>query len=477
MANVTEPIRRAAQVNPTGIAVVRADHSAVPYRHFDWMVDAVARHLLTIGLRAGQTVGLAIARPDEFAGLIVALALARLGVASADPALPSERMDLCIVETGCAAKPNVAAVSMDSVLAGIRQSPASAAPVPIQRDASLVFRIFASSSTIGAPNFCAVSHAVMARRVADSLLVTGRLPAVQMYAIGLGNNWGCTRMLRTLSTGGTLVLSSSSQALASIRRHRVGGLSIAPMSLQAILVNMAADAPRPSSLELIEIGGSVVPPRLAALTRQRLCETLFSHFGSAETGGVASGRLSAFADIHGGVGYLHRGVDMEAVDDSGEPLPPGSEGALRIRGPNVIPSYIGDDIASAVAFRDGWFHSGDFGFISPDGLLSVTGREGDQINAGGIKLSPRSVEDVLRALPDISDAAAFAVPDRMGVHQIWAAIVAPVPVDPSALHVACRIRLAEKAPKFLVQVPRIPRNANGKLVRAELLRFAADQPP
>jgi acyl-coenzyme A synthetase/AMP-(fatty) acid ligase len=63
----------------------------------------------------------------------------------------------------------------------------------------------------------------------------------------------------------------------------------------------------------------------------------------------------------------------------------------------------------------------------------------------------------------------------MGVQQIWAAIVAPVPVDLSVQHLACRPRPAEKASKFIVQVSRIPRNANGKLVRAVLARFAADQ--
>jgi acyl-CoA synthetase (AMP-forming)/AMP-acid ligase II len=475
--NVTEPIRRAAHANPAGVAVVRADHSTVPYQPFDRMIDAMARHLATLGLVAGQTVGLAIEGPDEFAGMLLALALARLGVASADPALPSARMDLCIVEARRPAAPNVATVTVDSLLAGMQQSPEDATPLPIHPDASLMFRIFASSGTTGTPNFSAVSHALMAGRVADSSHAIGRAPSVQLCAIGLGITWGCTRMLRTFWTGGTLAISNPTQALACIRRHKVSAVSITPISLQQVLAAMPADAPRPSSLQLIEVGGSVLSPRLAAMTRQRLCETLFSHFGSTETGGVASGRFSMFADTQEGVGYLRPGVEVEALGDEGSPLPPGSEGALRIRGPHAVTGYVGDDVASATAFRDGWFHSGDLGSVSPDGLLSITGREGDFINAGGIKLSPKIVEDVLRSLPDISDAAAFGVPDRMGVQQIWAAFVAPVPVDPSVVHAACRTRLAEKAPKFLIQVNRIPRNANGKLVRPELARFAADQQP
>ena len=477
MANVTEPIRRAACVNPAGIAVVRTDHSTVPYWQLDCMIDAVARHLMTNGVAAGQTVGLAITGPDEFRGLVVALALARLGVTSADPALPAERMDLCIVEAGSTTRPNIATLSVDSLLAGIWQSSGDIAPIRIFPDTSRVFRIFASPGITGVPNFAAISHAMMARRVTDSARAIGPVPAVQLCAHGLGSSRDCIRMLRTLGAGKTLVLSDPTQALASIRRHKVTGLSIAPNALRTILLSMAADAPRPSSLQLIEVGGSVLPPRLAAMTRQKLCETLLSHYGSTETGGVASGRLSAFADAQGSVGYIHPGVEVEALDDAGLPLPPGTEGPLRIRGPNVITGYVGDETMSAAAFRDGWFHSGDIGFVSPEGLLSVTGRDDDLINAGGIKLSPRTVEDVLRSLPDVSDAAAFGVPDRMGVQQIWAAIVAPVPVDLSELHIACRLRLADKAPRLIIQINHIPRNANGNLVRAELLRFAANQPP
>ena len=159
------------------------------------------------------------------------------------------------------------------------------------------------------------------------------------------------------------------------------------------------------------------------------------------------------------------------------PLPPNTEGILRIRGANVIAGYVGDEAASAAVFRDGWFYCGDIGAVSPDGLLTVSGRDGDFINAGGNKLSPLVVEDVLLSLPQVTEAAAFGVPDRMGVVQIWAAIVSAAPVEMTVLQALCRDRLAEKAPKFIIQIKGLPRNANGKLVRAELIRFAAERQP
>jgi long-subunit acyl-CoA synthetase (AMP-forming) len=90
-------------------------------------------------------------------------------------------------------------------------------------------------------------------------------------------------------------------------------------------------------------------------------------YGSTETGGVASRYLSALGDTPGAVGFVHVGVTVEAVDDDDRTLPPNAEGILRIRGANVIAGHLGDDDASASAFRNGWFYCGDIGAVSPGG--------------------------------------------------------------------------------------------------------------
>jgi acyl-CoA synthetase (AMP-forming)/AMP-acid ligase II len=473
--NITEPIRRSARLNPAAVAVIRADNTSVSYRAFDRMIDAAAGSLTACGIVPGQTVGLAITGPDEFPGLIVALALARLGVTSADPALTAERMDVSIIEGGRAAKPGARSLAIEAILAGM--TAADLPPVGPHPDGSAVFRIFGSSGTTGTPNFSAISHDLMAARVTDSWLAVGRIPAVQICAIGMGITWGCTRMLRTFWTGGTLVLTNPRDAVTAIRRHKVNALSIAPISLQQVLAAMpAGDAP-PASLEMIEVSGSALPSGLGLVVRQKLCGTLFSHFGATEAGGIASGPLPASGHAPGVVGYVHAGMAIEAVDTDGRALPPNTEGILRIRGANVISGYLGDAAASAAVFRDGWFYCGDIGAVSSDGLLTISGRDDDFINAGGNKLSPRVVEDVLLLAPQVTEAAAFGVPDRMGVVQIWAAIVSAAPVDITVLQALCREKLAEKAPKFILQIKGLPRNANGKIVRAELIKFAALRQP
>lgn len=131
-----------------------------------------------------------------------------------------------------------------------------------------------------------------------------------------------------------------------------------------------------------------------------------------------------------------------------------------------------DDEASAQAFRDGWFVSGDIGAVWPDGMLTVTGRVSDLINRGGTKVSPRVIEQALLSLPTVIDAAAFGVPDASGLEQIWAAIVARARIDDTVLNAFCQRALPGISPTTILQMAALPRNENGKLLREQLVAIA-----
>jgi acyl-coenzyme A synthetase/AMP-(fatty) acid ligase len=435
----------------------------VSYAALDRLVDAAAARLVAAGFAAGQTVALAIAGPDEFRGLVAALALARIGVASADPALPAANLDGWIVEPGRPAPPNLRGIPIGDLLA------APAAPVPPHPGGAAVCRIFGSSGTTGTPKFAALSHALVVRRVMSVALSMGSAPAVRICGVGFGITWGFHTVLRTLWAGGTLVLTDPAQALAAIRRHAVTSLVIAPASLRTLVESLPATAAPLPSLREIEVGGSALPPRLYDLVRQRLCPTVIGYVGATEVGGVASAPL---AEVPGAAGILHAGVTVEAVDEADRPLPAGTEGILRIRSALLAPGYLDGGAASEAVFRDGWFYSGDLGSVSADGRLTLRGRVSEVINAGGVKVSPQVIEDVLLAIPDVAEAAAFGVPDRLGVVQIWAAIVAPRPIPQATLQAACRVGLAGRAPRMIVQIKALPRNANGKVMREALVQAA-----
>ena len=195
-------------------------------------------------------------------------------------------------------------------------------------------------------------------------------------------------------------------------------------------------------------------------------------FGASETSVVAMGRYEQLVRVPQSVGVLEPGVAAQAVDAEHRPLPPGAEGLIRVRTPGDIAGYLDDPAATAATFRDGWFYTGDLGAVMADGHLVISGRAVEVINHGGMKISPRIVEDTLLSVPEISQAAAFGVPDSDGVTQVWAAVVATAPIDGAALNRLCAARLGALAPKFILQMPDLPRNANGKVMTHVLVDLA-----
>jgi acyl-CoA synthetase (AMP-forming)/AMP-acid ligase II len=145
---------------------------------------------------------------------------------------------------------------------------------------------------------------------------------------------------------------------------------------------------------------------------------------------------------------------------------------LRIRTPGMIAGYLDATPAAGTGFRDGWFHPGDVGLVTKDRVLVLSGRVTEIINTGGLKISPRRIEDVLLAYPGISQAAAFGVEDDDGLPVIWAAIVTDKPLDGPAFNQFCQARLGGAAPRAILQMPDLPRNENGKVLVSRLAELA-----
>ncbi len=157
---------------------------------------------------------------------------------------------------------------------------------------------------------------------------------------------------------------------------------------------------------------------------------------------------------------------------SPQPLQQGDEGEICVRGPAVIAGYEGD--VDAASFVDGWFRTGDLGYLDADGYLFITGRLRDTINRGGEKVAPREIEEVLLAHPAVRDAAVLGEPDPLYGQRVVAYIVPTCPWDArveAELRAHCAARLsAYKTPEAFYVVGALPRNANGKLSRRALKR-------
>ena len=120
---------------------------------------------------------------------------------------------------------------------------------------------------------------------------------------------------------------------------------------------------------------------------------------------------------------LATGIEIAALDDDWRPVGPGAEGEVAVRGPSVVDEYLGNPAATAAAFRDGWFRTGDVGRLSADGYLLLVGRVKELINRAGEKISPYEVEDVLLGHPAVAEAAAYPVPDEKYGEKVGVVVV------------------------------------------------------
>ena len=476
--NITDPLRQRAQLHPDKTAVVRLDSAGVSYGDLDRTVDTIARWMLDLGLRPGDTAMIAF-RP-HFMYLALALAAARIGVAGAPITHPPAACAGCLAPGNMPALDGVRTIPVDIGLFRAPTPEVAVPPVPSHQDDAAICGYFPSSGTTGVPKRIGISHALMSRRIASKERFAP-LPGEprQIFVTGPQGAYGFRDTLRVLGQGGLVVfVSSIEDTLACIPRHEVNYLIAAPTLVQRLVAARPVDARPFPSLAFIEVGGSHLPTAVWRGARACLCPNVVSTYGAAEIGSVATALVQDLVDHPHAVGRIYPGVEVQAVDADDRPLPAGAEGILRIRSDLCVDGYHDDPVASAEVFRDGWFYPGDLGAVSADGRLDVTGRATEVINHGGAKISPHAIEGVLLAQPGIVDAAAFGVPDAEGMMQIWAAVVVQPAFDEGAFRRACGAELHSHAPKFFFKLDELPRNAGGKVMREELVRLvlARQQP-
>ena len=212
-----------------------------------------------------------------------------------------------------------------------------------------------------------------------------------------------------------------------------------------------------------------------AAWRERTGHTILERYGMSETVMLTSNPYDpADGERRGGtVGFPLPGVGLRVVDGDGAALPPGTVGAIEVRGPNVFAGYWRMPEKTRAEFSaDGWFRTGDVGVIDDLGYVSIVGRSKDLIISGGYNVYPAEIEDVCNELPGVAETAVVGVPHADFGEAVVAVVVprAGASVDPDAVTSALKAKIANfKVPKAVFVVPELPRNAMGK-VQKNLLR-------
>jgi malonyl-CoA/methylmalonyl-CoA synthetase len=217
------------------------------------------------------------------------------------------------------------------------------------------------------------------------------------------------------------------------------------------------------TVRLFVSGSAPLPASVLEAFREKFGQTILERYGMSETlmniSNPCAGERRA-----GTVGLPLPGVIVRLVDHNGAPVGDNTIGEVELRGPNVFSGYWNNPAATAAAFRDGWFRTGDLAERSTDGYYTLRGRSSDLIISGGFNIYPREIEELLQEQPGVKEVAVVGAPDSRRGEVPVAYIVSDEPLDDTALAEVCRRSLASfKLPRGFVRVPSLPRTALGKV--------------
>lgn len=266
--------------------------------------------------------------------------------------------------------------------------------------------------------------------------------------------------------------------LAAIDRWRGTFMVAASTAFIALTNHPSLERYDVSSLTKTPSGGAPVGPALVQRVREATGWVLRGVYGMTETTSPTHmAPLDAEAPVDRESGALSVGVPVPGcrvriVDpDDGRDLGPGEAGEIVVSGPMVVPGYWQLPEESAHAVRDGWLYTGDVGKETEDGWLFVVDRLKDMINAGGYKIFPRDVEDVLYQHPAVLEASVVGVPHeyRGETVKAFVSITPGHSVTSEELIDFCRGKMAAyKYPREVEILAELPKNATGKLLRRQL---------
>ncbi len=221
-------------------------------------------------------------------------------------------------------------------------------------------------------------------------------------------------------------------------------------------------------LRFIRSGGAPADPELFSSLEAAVGAPALDGYGMTEAGYIT--RSTPGARKKGSVGRT-MGAEISIQDESGGSLPPESVGEIALRGAGVMGGYLDNPEANRLAFRNGWFRTGDLGYLDAEGFLYITGRLKGMINRGGEKILPAEVDEAVLRHPAVAEAAAFAIPHRTLGEDVAAAVVLREGASASEWELrrfAALSLAAFKVPRRIVFVDHIPRASTGKPKRTAL---------
>ncbi|GAA2847233.1 acyl-CoA synthetase [Pseudonocardia halophobica] len=489
-------LARTAKKYPDKLAVVHRDTRRT-FAELDADANRMANALVARGVRRNRRV--AILSHNSYAFVVAYFALARIGAISvpvnfnftagevryaledsgARAAIVSERLAPTFEEAGVPVELQVVVgardgwVGFDELLA---HADAVEPDVEIGDD-DPVQLLYTSGTTSAPKGAIMTSRNLIAQYVSDIVDGEYHRDDVELHALPL---YHCAALHDFLTPdvylGATSVIVDSPDPgtiLRTVEAEKITKMFCPPTVWIRLLRSPDFDHYDLGSLRKGYYGAAIMPVAVLKELGERLpAIRLFNYYGQTE---LAPNATVLFPEEQiakaGTAGRASLNVETRLHDDEDNPVPVGQVGEIVHRTPHAMRGYWGKPEATAEAFRNGWFHSGDLGVMDADGYLTIVDRKKDIIITGGENVASREVEDAIYEHPAVSEVAVFGVKHPEWIEAVAAAVVLRegATAEPAEIVAHTRERLAGfKAPKYVVVVDELPKNPSGKILKREL---------
>jgi malonyl-CoA/methylmalonyl-CoA synthetase len=486
--NLTELFALSLQGRANREALVYDDGDVVrtlTFAEVDARANRMAAELAARGLSRGHRLAVHLANRVEFIDLY--LACTRLGVIFVPMNVLYKERELRHIVGDAEPKAVVAAAKSGATYpastevwdvdalaraAAARESSRESSVGPTSIDGDDPAMIVYTSGTTGVAKGAVLSHNNLASngitlttvwKIAESDRYLAMLPLFHVHGLGNGlHSWlisGCRmRLLDRFDQRTTPAV------MLEFRPTLVFGVPTVYVRLLDSAIVSDEDARALGSTARLFVSGSApLPAHVHEAFRARYGHTILERYGMSEALMIMSNPYDGERRA-GSVGPPLPGVSARIVGDEGEVLGDNEVGEVQICSPHLFSGYWGRPDATADAFEDGWFKTGDLGVRAPDGYYALRGRRGDLIISGGFNIYPREIEELLLEDRRVREAAVVGIPDDVRGEVPVAYVVADEALSVAQLEQICRSQLASfKLPRAFIRVDSLPRTALGKI--------------
>jgi long-chain acyl-CoA synthetase len=475
-----------------------ADGRQFTYKEFEAAVNRTAQMLTTNHVAKGDVVSLLMPNSVEY--VVAYLACWQIGAVAGPINSLLKSQEIAYVISNSEAKALLVHSEFRPVVESIREElnslhaiigfdneaeetraevtePAITAEIFPDDEAIIIY----TSGTTGKPKGCLLTHGNVianARQISSWLRFTEKdrlltiMPLFHMNAVSVTT-------MSALYAGGSTVVSqkfSASRFWQIISDYQITSFGSVATMLSMLLATYPDGVPaglKTDQLRFAMCGSAPVPAEVQRRFEETFNCLVIEGYGLSESTCRSTFNPPDQRRRPGSCG-LPIGNEMRVVDDDDREVPDGELGEIVLRGENILKGYYKNDAANRVAFRNGWFHTGDIGYRDQDGFYYIVDRKSDMIIRGGENIYPREIDEVLYQHPDIAAAAVVGVPDELYGEEVAAVVVLKGGASGSEQEVIdyCKARLADfKCPKTVRFVADIPKGPTGKLLKRELAKM------